>query len=153
MNEQKKDFLKNELVPMLSKLEPSAKGKWGVMDAQQMVEHLSEFIRIASGREKRAALYPPDVTQKMHTFMMSEKPFRENTPNQLLPDVPPSWKNKDMAGALNELKDEISHFISTYEAAPALRVLNPFFGDLDYEEQVQLLHKHTTHHCRQFGLM
>jgi hypothetical protein len=30
---------------------------------------------------------------------------------------------------------------------------NPFFGDLNFEENVHLLYKHALHHLKQFGVM
>jgi hypothetical protein len=30
---------------------------------------------------------------------------------------------------------------------------NPFYGDLNYEQNVQLLHKHALHHLKQFGVV
>jgi hypothetical protein len=85
--------------------------------------------------------------------MMSDKPFKENTPNQLLPDVPVPFKHVSMKDAIAELQKEIDHFFSVYENNSGLRNINPFFGNLNFEEQVQLLHKHATHHAKQFGLV
>ena len=57
-----------------------------------------------------------------------------------------------MTDAIAELQIEIDYFFEVYNGKPELRMTNPFFGNLNYEEQVQLLHKHATHHARQFGL-
>ncbi|HEY4798055.1 MAG TPA: hydroxymethylglutaryl-CoA reductase, partial [Bacteroidia bacterium] len=73
--------------------------------------------------------------------------------NKLLPDEPEPFKNATMEGAIAELQKEIDDFFSVYAANTGLRVVNPFFGNLNYEEQVRLLYKHTTHHARQFGLL
>ena len=138
---------------MLSVLEPKAKGGWGKMNAQQMVEHMSYSFRLGSGRHPEKSAHSPEITQKSYSFMMTEKPFRENTPNQLLPDEPPVVKHANMANALAELQSEVDHFFKVYSENPGLRVINPFFGNLNFEEQVQLLHKHSAHHARQFGLL
>ena len=84
---------------------------------------------------------------------MTEKPFRENTPNKLLPDEPSPPKNANMNEAIAELQKEIDDFFSAYSANAGMRTVNPFFGNLNWEEQVQLLHKHATHHAKQFGLV
>ena len=84
--------------------------------------------------------------------MMTEKPFRENTPNQLISDESPPLKHPDMKAALAELQSEIDYFFQVYSEKPGLRIMNPFFGNLNFDEQVRLLYKHTTHHARQFGL-
>lgn len=149
----KKKFLKEDLVKLLSSLPSGAKGAWGKMNAQQMVEHMSYSFRLGSGKHVEKLAYSPEITQKSYNFMMTEKPFRENTPNQLLPDVPPPVKNKSMADALAELQLEIDYFFQVYAENAGLRTINPFFGNLNFEEQVQLLHKHATHHARQFNLL
>jgi len=149
----KKDFLKSDLTRMLATLQPDQKGLWGKMNAQQMVEHLSEYIRIANGKMSVDAQYPEDITQRTYTFMMSEKPFRENTPNKLLPDEPPPVRNESMSAAIAELQKEIDYFFEIYTRNPGMRKMSPFFGNLNFEEQLHLLHKHTLHHARQFGLV
>jgi len=148
----KKKFLKEDLTNLYATLSPEAKGKWGKMNAQQMVEHMSYSFRVANGKHPEKPAYNPEITQKSYAFMMTEKPFRENTPNQLVPDEPPVWKNKNMKDAIGELQFEIDDFFKVYSGKPDLRIINPFFGNLNFEEQVQLLHKHATHHARQFGL-
>ncbi len=153
MNEQKIKFLKADFPMFVSSLKPEQKGKWGKMNAQQMVEHMSYAFRLANGKHVEKPVYSPEITQKMHQFMMTEKPFRENTPNQLLSDEPYALKNRSMAEAIAELRSEIDHFFQVYAERSELRMVNPFFGNLNFEEQVQLLHKHAAHHAKQFGWM
>src|ERR1051325_2430283 len=121
----KEKFLKEEFAKLLSTLDPSAKGKWGVMNAQQMVEHMSDYVRIASGKEKHELSLTPEQSQKAYAFMMTDKPFRENTPNHLMPEVPPAWRNSSMRSAIGELENEINDFFSTYKNAPGLKLMNP----------------------------
>jgi hypothetical protein len=62
-------------------------------------------------------------------------------------------KQPTMKEAIAELQMEIDDFFRIYSQAPGLRNTSPFFGELNFEEQVHLLHKHAMHHARQFGLM
>lgn len=149
----KKQFLRSEIAKIYSALPADQKGKWGKMNAQQMVEHMSYAVRLASGRHPEKPVYSPEITQKGYNFIMTERPFRENTPNQLLSDEPSSLKNKSMAEAISEFQMEIDYFFQVYTQNEGMRTINPFFGNLNFEEQVQLLHKHATHHARQFGLV
>ena len=153
MNEMKLKFLKNDLVFHLKHLAPDATGKWGVMTGHQMVEHFTDMIRIASGRKQYNGNIDEEIMKKSYAFMMTDKPFRENTKNPLLPDMPPPVTNNTMQQAIEELKQELNYLFERYENNPGLRVNNPFFGDLNFEEQVQLLHKHAIHHLKQFGLV
>jgi len=149
----KKKFLQTEFIQLLEQLLPEQRGNWGKMNAQQMVEHMSEYLRIANGKKKMQPVLDEAITQKMYAFMISEKPFRENTPNQLLPEVPLPVKKSSMKEALEELQNEINDFFEVYTNNPDLRNMSPFFGNLNFEEQVHLLHKHAMHHARQFGLV
>ena len=153
MDQAKRKFMEFEFVGLLKDLKPDVKGKWGKMNGQQMVEHMSDYVRIASGKMKVPVVFDGEHAAKSKIFLMSEKPFKENTPNQLLPDEPEAWKNKTMDDAIAELSAEIKHFFELYDANPEKKEQSPFFGELNFEEQVQLLHKHTVHHAKQFGLL
>ncbi len=149
---QKADFLRNEYTRMLSELDANADRKWGKMNVQQMIEHMADYVRIASGRTVVPTLTPEEHVPRMQAFLESEKPFRENTPNQLLPDDPAPTRHATKEAAVSELQDEIDHFFQSYESTPGRAIPSPFFGVLNFEQQVQLLHKHGTHHLRQFGV-
>jgi hypothetical protein len=124
------------------------------MSLQQMVEHYRDYVKIASGKIPNTKLLTPeDQLQKAQAFLMSDKPFKENTPNPLLPEVPPPVRNISMEDALKELETEIDFFFSVFNENNQQRTLNPFFGDLNFEQNVQLLHKHALHHLKQFGVM
>jgi hypothetical protein len=153
MNETKLNFLKNDLVFHLKHLAPDAMGKWGVMNGQQMVEHFTDMIRIASGRKKYNGTLDEEIIKKNYGFMMTDKPFRENTKNPLLPEIPPPVTHNTMQQSIEGLKQELNYLFEQYESKPDLRTHNPIFGDLNFEEQVQLLHKHAMHHLKQFGLV
>lgn len=123
------------------------------MNLQQMVEHFSDYVKIASGRTVIAKVFTPEENlAQARQFMMSDKPFRPNTPNPLLADIPPPVKQNNMEAAINELIQEIDFFISAFEKKTVLTTRNPFFGDLNYNENVQLVHKHAMHHLAQFGI-
>jgi len=83
--------------------------------------------------------------------MLSETPFRENTTNPLMPEVPAPVVNVSKDEAINELQNELKFFFSVFEKNNLQVTRNPFFGDLNYEENVQLLYKHAAHHLKQFG--
>lgn len=148
----KATFLRNDLVKMLATIDPATKPLWGKMNPQQMVEHMSYAMRQASGKDPYTIVTAEEHLPKMQAFLMSEKPFRENTPNQLLPDEPAPAKHESMQDSLNDLQAEIDHFFHVYGTDPQKTITNPFFGELNYDMQVQLLHKHAWHHLRQFGI-
>lgn len=145
------NFLENDFIAFCKTLDAEKKGNWGKMNAQQMVEHFSDSVRIASGKDHFSLQTPEERIPAMQNFIKSEKEFRENTPNSLIPDTPPAWRNKDMESAIRELESEIKDFISVFTIQPDKIILNPFFGNLDFTLWVQLLSKHALHHAKQFG--
>lgn len=149
---EKAAFLRNKYIPLLTTIEPGTQPRWGKMNLHQMIEHMSYSLRQANGREEYAIVTPEEHLERMRAFLESEKPFRENTPNKLLPDNPEPPKTANIALALEELKGEIEHFFDVFRAHPDKKITNPFFGVLNYEQWVQLLHKHAWHHLRQFGV-
>ncbi len=149
----KADFLRHEFVQKIAAIAPDTNPKWGKMNVQQMVEHMAEYVSIANGKKPMAVITEPERLPRMQGFLASEKTFPENTPNVLLPDTPPPVKHVELANALAELQLEIHHFFDVHEQDQQKTTANPFFGELNYEQQVQLLYKHSTHHLRQFGAM
>ncbi len=150
--DQKIDFLKNRYIKILAGLDTATPGKWGKMNVRQMTEHMIDYVRIASGKTLMDIVTPEDMLPKMQGFLASEKPFRENTPNSLMPEEPLPLKYISQEEALNQLQAEIDHFFDVHRQEEGRVTPNPFFGNLVFEQQVQLLHKHATHHLRQFGV-
>ncbi len=153
MNEQKLKFLKEELIPLIKHLAPDAKGKWGKMDGQQMVEHVADFFKISTGKLHFDLVTPADMLPKFKAFLLSDKEFRENTKAPVLPDEPFPHRNKVMQLAVAELENEVNDFFILFKDKPTLIVQHPVFGDLNFDEWIQLHHKHVVHHLKQFGLI
>lgn len=153
MIKAKEDFLKNDFIPLLGKLHVDEKAKWGIMNAQQMVEHFADAVKNASGKLILPTLNEGENLQKSRDFLMSEKPFKENTNNPLIPKEGIPHRQPDIQSAINKLQKELNYFFEVFEKNPGLKTGNAFFGQLDYNMNIQLLHKHAMHHLRQFGLV
>jgi hypothetical protein len=154
MSFEKENFLRTKLVPYLQRLNPATPPRWGRMNVQQMVEHYAgDAVRNANGRLKiDTIITPPGNLERMREFMMSDRPFKENTKNPLLAEEPATLHYKTIQGAIGALQEELIHFFEVFEKNPVLVIRNPFFGDLNFEQNVQLLYKHAVHHLRQFGI-
>lgn len=154
MQAEKSDFLKNRFIPLLRKIPSDTQPAWGKLTFQQMVEHFSDTMRIASGKTLFADIHtPPENLQRMRDFVLSDKPFRENTPNPFMSEVPAPVRNISVEAAIDELQAEIDFFFAVFEKNNLQVTRNPFFGDLNFGENVHLLHKHALHHLRQFGVI
>ena len=148
---EKAEFLKKDYTAILSQLDVETTAKWGKMNVQQMIEHMSDYVRIANGRTPMEVVTPEERLPLMQEFLKSEKQMRENTKNALMSETPTPVKHSTKTHAIKELQGELEHFFAVHEKESGRKTANPFFGELEYSQQVQLLHKHATHHLRQFG--
>jgi hypothetical protein len=153
MDHSKEHFLKEDLIPLLQKLRGDEQALWGVMTAQQMIEHFADAVKIANGKLVLPVENEGEKLARLRLFMMSEEPFKENIKNPLLPAEGIAPRQPDLAASIQKLQKELNHFFEVFSAHPELTTANPFFGDLDYAMNIQLLHKHALHHLKQFGLV
>jgi hypothetical protein len=137
----------------LRALSPEAKGTWGVMNGQQMVEHMAESISFATGKNNQSLHTPAEHVGKYKEFAMSDKEFKPNTKNALMDETPVPVKKNNMKEAIADLEKEIKNFTDYFENNKGAILTNSFFGDLNFEEWTHLFHKHAVHHCKQFGLL
>jgi oxepin-CoA hydrolase/3-oxo-5,6-dehydrosuberyl-CoA semialdehyde dehydrogenase len=150
---EKLQFIRETLIPLLSSLNPADKGLWGRMNAQQMVEHLSDFFRLSSGKIHMPVVSPEEHLPKLRAFLHSNKPFRENTKAPVLPEDPLPVRCTSMNASLEELNNALAEFLAAFTANPQLNSTHPVFGVLNEADWVQLHHKHVGHHLRQFNLL
>ncbi len=109
----KASFLRNDLVAHIRSVGPDTKGLWGKMNLQQMTEHMSnEGFRWASGKITNTLYTPEELIPKVQAFLRSDKMFRENTVNELMPAEPMPVKKANMQEALEELQAEVDYFFS-----------------------------------------
>ena len=153
MTDEKKYFLKNDLFFLLKNLKGDEKGNWGKMNAQQMVEHVSNFFKVSTEKMHFPLTTPVEHLPKYKEFLLSEKEFRENTKAPVLPEEPLPLQYSSMHEAMNDLKKSIDDFFEFFKNSTSKTTLHPAFGDLNFDEWVQLHNKHTTHHLKQFGLI
>ncbi len=149
----KVQFLQREFPKLLAGIAPGTRPAWGKMNVQQMIEHMSDSVRIANGRDPKDCITPEEHLPRMQAFMMSDKPFKENTVNVQLPEEPLPCRWDSVENAIGELQQELNEFVDVFEQDKTKIITNPFFGDLNFEEWTQLLYKHSLHHLRQFGVV
>jgi hypothetical protein len=147
------DFLTKEFPKLLAEIDPATPPAWGKMSVQQMIEHMSDSLRIANGRDLKDCVTPAEKLPDMRRFLASDKPFRENTVNIQMPAEPLPCRWPGVEDALGELREELRAFVDVFDQDKQKTITNPFFGDLNFQEWTQLLTKHALHHLRQFGVV
>ncbi len=151
--QSKINFIQSDFVNLASALNPTDKGIWGKMDAQQMIEHLADFFKVSSGKIIFPLVTPVEHLPKYKEFLLSEKVFKENTKAPVLPDEPFAARNENMDNAIEELKTETKAFFDFFENDKLQTTQHPVFGNLNFEEWVLLHYKHLLHHAKQFSLI
>ena len=152
MNFEKENFIRTKFISLLQKLKNDEPARWGKMNVQQMIEHFTDSMMVASGKIKLATITPADKLPRIREFMFSEKPFKENTKNPVLPEEPAPLKKHTKEAAIGKLQEELIYFFEAFERDPGHKTNNPIFGELDFDANIQLLYKHALHHLRQFGI-
>lgn len=150
---EKEKFIRTGFVELLETLRPHAKGIWGVMNAQEMVEHMSYAFRMANGKDSYELVTPAENVERMQAFVKSDREFKPNTKNVLLPEVAVPAQKASMQASIEELKTEIADFFAYFKKNPEGVLMNPFFGELNYDLWMDLLYKHCLHHAKQFELI
>jgi len=152
VNEIKKQFLQHECIPLMRTIDAATVPRWGKMSAQQMVEHVSGFFKISTEKLIFPLTTAVEHLPKYREFLLSEKEFRENTKAPILPPHPLPVKYPTMDHAVADLQKQVNDFFEYFRERPEKKTLHPAFGELNFEEWVQLHHKHVKHHLKQFGI-
>lgn len=123
----KENFLKKDYIPKLQSLDPNASARWGKMNVQQMIEHMIDAFHNANGKKVFSGILSPDERiEKMQAFLLSDKPFKENTKNVLMPEDPLPVRYSTVAEAIDVLEREIYDFFSYWEINKNTSLRNPF---------------------------
>lgn len=150
---EKSAFLKQEYLPLIKTIPAGTAPLFGKMNPHQMIEHMAESIRLAYGNPiTTTILTPEEHLPKMQAFLLSDKPFRENTPNALMPETPAPTQHATIEASIADLEQSVTELFDAFHKDPNLEVTNPFFGILDADMTIHLLYKHSLHHLRQFGV-
>ena len=71
----------------------------------------------------------------------------------MLPETAFAVRNNSMNASLLELQNDINNFFARFDGKEDEKTLHPVFGELNFEDWIQLHYKHTLHHAKQFGLI
>ena len=154
MDTNKLNFIQHEFIKRLHDLPGNAAGKWGRMNAQQMVEHVTGFFKISSNKINFPLVSPSEHLPKLKAFLLSDKEFRENTkaPSSVIGEEPMPVRTNNMEEAISMLQQSVNEFVEYFKGDDYKTTLHPVFGELNFEEWVLLHYKHLVHHGKQFGL-
>jgi oxepin-CoA hydrolase/3-oxo-5,6-dehydrosuberyl-CoA semialdehyde dehydrogenase len=149
--QEQKEYLLNQLVNDFHSLSQPANANWGKMNFNQMLEHLIDAFKNASGDIVFDTFHSPEERlPAMQAFLMTDKLFKPEIKNAMMGEEPAPVKNDNTNDSLDELQSQINRFYERFQQDQNLVVRNPIFGDLNEELWTRLLYKHCIHHLHQF---
>jgi len=141
-----------EMLAVLNGLTPSQKPLWGKMNAQEMVEHLSDMLMMARGTGNFTIDVDAETIARRQQFLLSDKEMAKNIAVPFTKELI-ELRNDELELAIDEFTDEWLNFIELYENNPDASVVHPYYGALDFNLWLKMHDKHFVHHFKQFGLI
>lgn len=142
-----------ELLERLAALRPDSPPRWGRFRAPQMVAHLTESLRMATGElpvaPRQAAKFFRLAPFKHFAVHVMPIPRGAPTAPELLAR-PLGVGTGDLARELGGYGAALERFAARDAAAPWPP--HPLFGALTGRDWGVLQYRHADHHCRQFGV-
>jgi hypothetical protein len=142
---------RGEILRRLRALQPDSKRRWGRMSAHQMVCHLSDCCRMATG-EKTVSYATGPLQRTLIKWIALYTPLRwppgiatRPEVNQEVGGTPPGDFAADIA-TLEALVEAMSAQIGRHEWPP-----HPIFGPMSEAAWFRWAYLHMDHHLRQFG--
>jgi hypothetical protein len=139
----------NELIGRIECLTSNTPAQWGKMNAAQMISHLQEPMKVATGEAKlKHSLIGILFGRMAKKKMMKPGPFSKNLPTA------PTFLRKDERDFEKEKAITVSLIKQFADKGPDVLSKNPhpFFGKMTVEEWDTLGWKHIDHHLTQFGV-
>src|SRR5687768_18567398 len=132
-----------ELHTRLDRLSPHTPAHWGKMNAPQVVVHLCDAFRMASGELKCAPKSLPIRFTPLKQLIIYWLPFPKGVPTapELLARQPLEWQ-----GEMQTLRQELAAVVQRGPSGPF--VPHPAFGRLTPRAWGVLVYRHLDHHLR-----
>jgi len=143
---------RESLNEILFSIQPGAMPAWGRLDAQSMVEHLSEAVSYTNGKNSAVLDVSAEVAEKGKRICVTPEFVIPRGAPGFLEDATIKKRYKDLRAAIAALNSEINVFELYYEVQ-GRTAIHPAFGALDYRDWLLWHGKHFAHHFLQFGLI
>jgi Protein of unknown function (DUF1569) len=136
-----------ELHERVQRLTTTQTARWGKMTPLQMVAHLSDSLRMASGELEVVPKKVPLRFSPLKQLVLYLLPIPKGLPSsrELIGRKPGDWTTEIAA-----LREELNGLVE--RGAEALAPSHPAFGKLSAKQWGVLIYRHMDHHLRQFGV-
>ncbi len=141
------EIAREELLARVKRLSPETKPLWGKMNATQMVAHMNQWFRLATGEIEAAPRKMITRFPVVKQFIIYVMPWPKGVPTakELIIHETGNWVD-EVSGFSLRLR-EFGKLESKRDWLP-----HPAFGQLSPRTWGALGYRHTHHHLRQFGV-
>jgi hypothetical protein len=131
----------------IQRLQMTSQAQWGRMTPLQMVAHLSDSLKMASGELEVAPKKVPFRFSPLKELVLYVLPVPKGVPTspELIARQPGDW-----SGEIAALREELNGLVE--RGAEALAPVHPAFGRMSAKQWGVLIYRHMDHHLRQFGV-
>ena len=140
------------MLGILNRLSSSKTPLWGKMNAQEMVEHLSDMLMMSRGTGDFTIDVDAETIARRQQFLLSDKEMAKNIAVPFTKEII-ELRHDELELALDEFTEEWLNFTEYYENNPSASVIHPYYGALDFNLWLKMHDKHFMHHFKQFGLI
>jgi len=146
-------FFDITLTTSLANLKEDSKAKWGVMTANQMLNHLIQSSKMMHFGNN-TLLIKEEYVEKAIEFLYTDKAIKQGlvVPN----DIGFNFKENINEG-IEELKRELinssDNMLAFLIENTDFKAIHPYFGELDTKQWILFQRKHYSHHLNQFRLL
>lgn len=138
---------RNAMLARILSVTPGARAQWGKMNAEEMLDHLVQSLRMGVGEldvkpKKLPIRYPP-----LRELIIYLLPFPKGAPTA------PELRPPNVA-AMEESKRELARLFADFGARASQTAWpeHPAFGRIGRRGWGVLSYRHFDHHLRQFGV-
>lgn len=145
---------RTELTILLNKLTADSKALWGKMNAQNMIEHLANTVKLTNGK-KQAVLKATESEARSakEQFIYTDIEMSKGLKSSTMGDNPEPLEFENLQDAIKNLNEQLNDFEHYFKNNPDAYFIHPRLGFLNHKEWIVLHDKHFTHHFKQFGLI
>ena len=139
---------RNEILSRIEKVTAGVPGRWGKMNSEQMLVHLTQSMRMATGELVCTPRKLPIRYFPLKQLIIYLLPFPKGAPTA--PELLPPAESGPVEDRKRELTQAI-HDVAKRESATSWPD-HPAFGKLTQQGWGVLGYRHIDHHLRQFGV-
>ena len=141
-----------ELIRRLHLLRPDSQRRWGRMNVHQMVCHVADACRMATG-EQKVSDASTALTRTIVKYLALYLPLRWRAGIATRPEIDQYVAGTWPSAFASDLA-RVETLLKTIAERPESTVwpVHPIFGRLSHAEWMRWAYLHTDHHLRQFGV-